>query len=62
MRRRPDDLVAWLFRALAFPRGVVLLTGTGVVPEASITLRAGDVVRIEMGPLGILENPVTVVG
>jgi 2-dehydro-3-deoxy-D-arabinonate dehydratase len=62
MHRQPDDLVAWLFRALGFPRGVVLLTGTGVVPEASITLQAGDLVRIEMGPLGVLENPVTLVG
>jgi hypothetical protein len=32
------------------------------VPDADITLRAGDHVRIEMGVLGVLENPVVAVG
>jgi 2-dehydro-3-deoxy-D-arabinonate dehydratase len=40
----------------------VLLTGTGIVPDASITVVAGDVIRIEMGDLGVLENPVVAVG
>ncbi len=35
MVRRLEDLTAWLFRALAFPRGVVLLTGCGIVPYRS---------------------------
>ncbi|HZW01852.1 MAG TPA: hypothetical protein VFF55_09835 [Candidatus Deferrimicrobium sp.] len=50
--------MTWLFRALTFPRGVVLLTGCGVVPNASLTLQQDDHVRIEMGALGVLENPV----
>ena len=58
MVRRLDDLAAWLFRALSFPRGVVLLTGCGIVPDASLTLLPGDHVRIEMGALGVLENSV----
>jgi len=62
LRRSFEDLVAWLFRTLTFPRGVVLLTGTGIVPEASLTLRPGDRVRIEVDPLGTLENPVVSVG
>ncbi len=58
MVRRFDDLAAWLFRSLSFPRGVVLLTGCGIVPDASLTLQPGDHVRIEMGALGVLENSV----
>lgn len=45
-----------------FPDGVFLMTGTGVVPDAPFTLAAGDVVTIDGGPLGVLENPVEVVG
>jgi 2-keto-4-pentenoate hydratase/2-oxohepta-3-ene-1,7-dioic acid hydratase in catechol pathway len=38
-----------------------LLTGTGVVPDESFTLRAGDVVRIAVDGIGVLENPVVTV-
>jgi len=62
IRRPLGSLVEFLGRALAFPAGAVLLTGTGIVPDAPFTLRAGDVVRIDAGPLGVLENPVVVVG
>lgn len=62
LARTYDDLVSWLTRALDFPAGVVLLTGTGVVPDRDFTLRAGDVVAIEVGGVGTLRNPVTVVG
>jgi 2-dehydro-3-deoxy-D-arabinonate dehydratase len=62
MRRTPQELLAWLFRALDFPGGVVLLTGTGLVPDASFTLQAGDEVRITISGLGELRNPVAVVG
>lgn len=48
MRRRFDELAAWLGRALAFPVGVVQLTGTGIVPDEDFTLRPGEVVRIEV--------------
>ncbi|WP_232071596.1 hypothetical protein [Phytohabitans flavus] len=40
----------------------MLLTGTGVVPERDFTLRAGDVVTIDVAGVGTLRNPVTVVG
>ena len=62
IRRPLAELVAFLGRALQLPAGAVLLTGTGIVPETSFTLRAGDVVRIEAGSLGDLENRVAVVG
>ncbi|GAA4172561.1 fumarylacetoacetate hydrolase family protein [Phytohabitans flavus] len=62
LARTPEDLVSWLTRALDFPAGVVLLTGTGVVPERDFTLRAGDVVTIDVAGVGTLRNPVTVVG
>jgi 2-dehydro-3-deoxy-D-arabinonate dehydratase len=62
IRRPLESLVEYLGRAMRFPGGAILLTGTGVVPDAPFTLHAGDVVRIEAGPLGTLENPVTEVG
>jgi 2-dehydro-3-deoxy-D-arabinonate dehydratase len=62
LHRRPEDLVGWLFRALDFPVGVVLLTGTAIVPPPDFTLRAGDEVIIATTGLGELRNVVEVVG
>jgi 2-dehydro-3-deoxy-D-arabinonate dehydratase len=62
MARSFEDLVSWLYRALDFPHGAVLLTGTGVVPDRDFTLRGGDVVVIEVPAIGVLRNPVVVVG
>jgi 2-dehydro-3-deoxy-D-arabinonate dehydratase len=62
IRRPLEELVAYLGRALELPSGSILLTGTGIVPQPEFTLRPGDVVRIEAGPLGVLENPVVSVG
>lgn len=62
MHRSFDELVEWLFLAQHFPDGVVLLTGTGVVPDSDFTLRPGDVVAIAIGGLGVLRNHVEVVG
>jgi 2-dehydro-3-deoxy-D-arabinonate dehydratase len=36
----------------------VLLTGTGIVPEGEFSLARGDVVRIEIERIGVLENAV----
>jgi 2-dehydro-3-deoxy-D-arabinonate dehydratase len=60
--RRFEDLAGWLMAALTFPVGVVLLTGTGIVPDQTFTLRAGDVVTIEIPGIGTLINPVILVG
>ncbi|HCU91873.1 MAG TPA: fumarylacetoacetate hydrolase [Actinobacteria bacterium] len=62
LHRQPGDLVRWLFRALDFPVGVVLLTGTAIVPPPDFTLRAGDEVVIATTGLGELRNVVEVVG
>jgi 2-dehydro-3-deoxy-D-arabinonate dehydratase len=62
MARSFEDLAGWLFRALSFPAGVVLLTGTGVVPDADFTVRPGDTIEITSAVLGTLTNPVVAVG
>jgi len=51
-------LVSYLFLELSHPSGVVLLTGTGLVPPDSLTLRPGHVVRIHVPQIGTLVNPV----
>jgi 2-dehydro-3-deoxy-D-arabinonate dehydratase len=62
MKRTFEELVDWLFRALDFPAGVVLLTGTGLVPGSDFTLREGDTVTVTVDGVGALTNPVVVVG
>lgn len=62
MRRSFEELAGYLGRALTLPHGAVLLTGTGIVPDAPFTLLPGDLVRIEIDGLGALENPVVRVG
>src|SRR5690348_9729723 len=39
MRRTHEELVAFLYRELSFPKGCVLLTGTGVIPPDTFTLQ-----------------------
>ena len=58
MRRTPEELVQFLYRETSFPRGCVLLTGTGVVPPGDFTLRAGDEIAIRIAPVGTLINTV----
>lgn len=58
MARRFDELIEWLGRDNSFPNGVVLLTGTGIVPPDDFSLRRGDVVRITIDGVGTLTNPV----
>jgi 2-dehydro-3-deoxy-D-arabinonate dehydratase len=58
MKRRPAELVQYLFRDQSFPAGCFLLTGTGVVPPDSFTLKPGDVIRIGIDGIGMLVNTV----
>jgi 2-dehydro-3-deoxy-D-arabinonate dehydratase len=58
MRRSFEELASCLGRGLTFPVGAFLLTGTGLVPEASFSLAVGDVVRITSPDIGTLENGV----
>jgi 2-dehydro-3-deoxy-D-arabinonate dehydratase len=52
------DLIDYLGRDNLFPDGVVLLTGTGIVPPDDFTLLAGDEVTITIDGIGVLRNPV----
>lgn len=61
MKRGFSELVDWLFRSLSMPHGAMLFTGTGIVPDADFTLHEGDLVKIDGGVLGHLNNPVVLV-
>jgi 2-dehydro-3-deoxy-D-arabinonate dehydratase len=56
--RKLEDLVEVLFREDTFPHGVILCTGTALVPDSPFTLQPGDDVEIEIDLLGTLRNPV----
>ena len=58
MARTFEELIDWLGRDNSFPDGVILLTGTGIVPPDEFTLEAGDLVRITIDGIGTLINPV----
>lgn len=58
--RTRRDLVDWLFAEQSFPAGVILSTGTGLVPEMDFSLGAGDEVSITIDQVGTLTNPVVV--
>jgi 2-dehydro-3-deoxy-D-arabinonate dehydratase len=58
MKRKPEELVEYLYRASSFPYGCFLLTGTGVVPPDSFTLQQGDEIRITIPAIGTLVNAV----
>ena len=61
IKRSFEELAGYLCRSQSFPHGVVLLTGTGIVPPDEFTLREHDVVEIEIAPIGVLRNSVVVV-
>jgi 2-dehydro-3-deoxy-D-arabinonate dehydratase len=61
IKRTFAELTGWLWRSQRFPHGAILLTGTGVVPDESFTLLAGDRIRIQVSGIGLLENDVVVV-
>ncbi len=58
LRRALADLVAALFDGTDFPDGAVLATGTGIVPELSFTLHAGDRIDIDIDGVATLSNTV----
>ncbi|GAB2555904.1 fumarylacetoacetate hydrolase family protein [Kribbella endophytica] len=55
-----QDLIDVLFVPNDFPDGVILATGTGIVPELDFALQAGDVVEIAISDVGTLTNTVVV--
>jgi 2-dehydro-3-deoxy-D-arabinonate dehydratase len=58
MRRKPQELVDYLYRETSYPAGCVLLTGTGIIPPDAFTLQSGDLVEITIEPIGTLVNVV----
>ena len=58
LRRTVAELAAFLFREDEFPAGVLLSTGTSLVPDLPFTLRAGDEIRISISEIGELVNHV----
>jgi 2-dehydro-3-deoxy-D-arabinonate dehydratase len=58
MKRKPEELVEYLYRETSFPGGCILLTGTGIVPPDTFTLQSGDEIAITIDGIGTLRNPV----
>jgi 2-dehydro-3-deoxy-D-arabinonate dehydratase len=58
MKRSFAELAGFLFLQLTFPDGVVLATGTSVVPPLTTTLSVGDMVEISIDGLGRFTTPV----
>jgi 2-dehydro-3-deoxy-D-arabinonate dehydratase len=58
LKRRPQELVEYLFRESSFPNGAFLMTGTGIIPPSDFTLQAGDRVEMTIDPIGTLVNTV----
>ena len=58
MKRKPEELVEYLFRETSFADGVFLMTGTGIVPDREISLKANDEVCIFVDGIGELSNKV----
>ena len=59
LNRSFDDLIEYLFKCQHFPVGVILSTGTGIVPPLDISLVAGDEVTITVDQIGTLINKVS---
>ena len=56
MKRKHTELVAYLFRECDFPNGCFLMTGTGIIPPDTFTLKVADEVRINIDNIGTLIN------
>ncbi len=61
LNRTLEDLVDYVFRCQDFPHGVILSTGTGIVPPMDVALAAGDIVEIDVAGVGILRNTVELI-
>ncbi len=61
LNRTLEDLVDYVFRCQDFPHGLILSTGTGIVPPMDVSLEAGDIVEINVAGVGTLTNTVEVI-
>jgi 2-dehydro-3-deoxy-D-arabinonate dehydratase len=58
MKRTPEELVSFVYRACSFPHGCMIMTGTGIVPGSDFTLQPGDTIKITIDNIGTLVNDV----
>jgi 2-dehydro-3-deoxy-D-arabinonate dehydratase len=56
LKRRPEELIEFLYRESSHSVGCFLMTGTGIVPTSAFTLEPGDRVSITIDSIGTLEN------
>ena len=58
MKRKPQELVSYLYKECSFPYGSLLMTGTGIVPSRDFTLQKDDEIHITIEHIGTLINTV----
>jgi 2-dehydro-3-deoxy-D-arabinonate dehydratase len=58
MKRKPEELVSFVYRECSFPYGSLIMTGTGIVPGNDFTLKPADEISITIDHIGTLENTV----
>jgi 2-dehydro-3-deoxy-D-arabinonate dehydratase len=58
MKRKPEELVSFVYRECSFPKGCYIMTGTGIVPGNDFTLLTGDEINITIDHIGTLTNTV----
>jgi 2-dehydro-3-deoxy-D-arabinonate dehydratase len=61
LKRRYEEIVAFLLRSNTIRTGTVLSTGTGIIQPLGVGLEEGDVVVLSSPELGELRNPVALV-
>jgi 2-dehydro-3-deoxy-D-arabinonate dehydratase len=58
LKRKPEELVSYVYREASFPHGCLVMTGTGIVPGNDFTLKSGDEISIAIDGIGTLINTV----
>jgi len=56
MKRKPEELVSFLYKECSFSFGSLLMTGTGIVPTTAFTLQSNDRIEITIDRIGTLIN------
>ena len=56
IKRKFEDLVSYLYKECSFAYGSFLMTGTGIVPTTSFTLKSDDEIQISIDRIGTLIN------
>ena len=58
MKRSLEELVSFVYRECSFPKGCLIMTGTGIVPGSDFTLQSKDEIKISIDSIGTLVNTV----